>query len=141
MIRRRERGSAVVEFLLVTLVFVVPLFYVVVAVSDIQRASYAITAASAAGARAFHTAPTQAAAPSRLRQAVELTLGDHGIDGAKVTHRCLPRCHEPGSSIEVEIRLERSLPLVPAIFGERPAAVNLTSRHIEPFGKYRANAG
>src|SRR5690606_32093516 len=135
-----EDGSAVVEFTMLSLILIVPLFYMLIAVFEVQRASFAVTAASLAGTRAFTQSPDLATAEKAWRRAVDVTLADHGVTGAEVKRSCRPRCFVSGSTVEVSIVVQQPLPLAPRIFGETLTTIKVESRHSEPFGKYRANA-
>nr|MBA2738363.1 hypothetical protein [Nocardioidaceae bacterium] len=59
---RSERGSALVEFTWLCLLLLVPMVYLLLAAMDVQRASYAATAASRAAGRAYVLAPDTASA-------------------------------------------------------------------------------
>lgn len=135
-----DRGSAAIEFITLTVVILVPLFYAVVAVFDVQRASYAVTSASMAGARAFTAAADPVSGEQQLRRAAKLALSDFGVTDAEITVSCTPRCFVAGSTVIVSVRTEKRLPLVPEWFGTSLASVEVTSLHEEPFGTYRASA-
>ena len=134
----RERGSATVEFTWLTLLLLVPLVYVVIAVFETQRTAYAVAAASEAGARAFIQSEDGATAESRARVAARLVLADHDVSGASVSTRCEPSCFVPGSTVVVDVRSSQRLPLAPDLFGDPVASFDVSSRHTEPFGRYRA---
>lgn len=140
MTQRDETGSALIEFTMLTLVVIVPLLYVLVAVFQVQRASFGVTAASLAATRAFVQSPDLATAERRWRHAADVTLADHGIADAQVTRRCEPQCFVSGSSVEVVITVEQPLPMMPTVFGDSLSSIIVESRHTEPFGRYRANA-
>ncbi len=67
--RRSERGTATVEFVWLTILLLAPFVYVLIAVFDAQRASYAVSAASRSAARAYLVAPDAASAEQRARVA------------------------------------------------------------------------
>lgn len=140
MNRRDEKGSAIVEFTMLTLIFIVPLFYIIVAVFEVQRASFAATAASVAGTRAFVQAPDLEIAERSWRRAIEVTLADHGVAGAAFSRTCQPQCFVSGSSVEISVMVDQPLPLAPRVLGETLTSITIESRHSEPFGKYRADA-
>ena len=52
-LRPAERGSAIVEFHFLGLLLLVPLVYVLLAVLDVQRASYGVTQAAREAGRIF----------------------------------------------------------------------------------------
>lgn len=133
-----ERGSATVEFTWLTILLLVPLLYVVIAVFETQRAAYGVSAASEAAARSFLQADDLESARSRAQAAARLVLADHDVTGATVATRCRPACFEPGSTVIVEVRSSRRLPLAPDLFGDPIASFDVDATHTEPFGRYRA---
>ena len=101
--RRRDRdesGTALVEFVWLAILLIVPLLYIVLAAFDTQRAAYAASAAARSAGRAFVTAPDQATGYARAREAVRLAYRDQRLDAApevRITCRPDPRnCLTPG---------------------------------------------
>jgi Flp pilus assembly protein TadG len=72
-----EQGAAVVEFLLVFLVLVVPLVYAIVVMADVQRALLAVSTAAREAGRVYVTAPPQDAG-RRAESAYEEVLRNFG---------------------------------------------------------------
>ncbi|EFQ82798.1 hypothetical protein HMPREF0063_12007 [Aeromicrobium marinum DSM 15272] len=137
---RRERGSATIEFIWLTLLLLVPLVYVMVAVFDTQRAAYGVSAASQSAAQAFVRSPDVVTAERRARTAAQLALDDHGLPAATVTIACLPStadCLAPGSKVRVLVRTTQPLPLTPAVLGDQVGAITVDSTHTETYGTYR----
>ena len=83
----RERGSAVVEFVLLGLVLLVPLLYLALALSAVQRTAFGVTQAAREAGRAYVTG-TAATAPARAEAAARLALADQGVpvDGVRVRY-------------------------------------------------------
>jgi Flp pilus assembly protein TadG len=137
---RREDGSAVVEFVWLTVLLLVPFVYLLVAVFDAQRAAYGVSAASRSAARAFLQAPDVGTAGDRARTAARVALDDQGLDGADVRVVCLPTpsdCLEPGSSVRVVVRTTQPLPLTPDALGSQLGGIVVDSTHTEPYGEFR----
>ena len=84
MRRRADRGSAVVELVWLLLLLLVPLVYLLIAVFDVQRASYGLSGAARAAARAYSLAPDEASAPARARAAAAVALHDQRVDPGDV---------------------------------------------------------
>ena len=89
MTSRRERGTATVEFVWLTILLLVPFVYVLIAVFDTQRASYAVSAASRSAARAYLQAADPATGEQRARFAARVALDDQDVD-ANVVISCEP---------------------------------------------------
>ena len=70
--RRDESGTALVEFVWLAILLIVPMLYIVLAAFDTQRSAYAASAAARSAGRAFVTAPDQATGYARARAAVRL---------------------------------------------------------------------
>jgi hypothetical protein len=140
MTRRLERGTATIEFVWLTILLLAPFVYVLIAVFDTQRASYAVSSASRSAARAYLMATDPASAEQRARVAARVALGDQGVD-ADVLISCLPRpadCLQPGSSVRVVVRTIQPLPLTPSVLGDQLGGIAVSSTHTESFGTYRA---
>jgi Flp pilus assembly protein TadG len=144
--RRDERGSAVVEFSWLAILLMVPLVYVMLAVFDVQRASYGATAATRAAGRAFIIVPeglSEDDARARAFDAARLAMKDQGMelspDQLRIT--CDPACLEPGSTVTVTLDTEVRLPLIPDALGGEPPAIHISASHTEPYGDYREAKG
>lgn len=138
---RRDRGTATIEFIWMSLLLLVPLVYVLIAVFDTQRAAYGVSTASRAAALAFLQSPDPASGELRAKAAADVALADQGLDGASVRVRCLPsaaECFEPGSSVRVVVRATQRLPLTPSALGQQLGGITVDSTHTESFGSYRA---
>lgn len=140
--RRRDIGSGTVEFVWLAVLLLVPMVYILIAVFDVQRAAYGVSAASKAAARAFLLAPDVAAAHRGAEQAARLALADQGLEGAHISIVCTPQpgdCLTTGSSVRVEVRATQPLPMTPSALGDQIAPITVVSTHIEPYGAYRAD--
>ncbi len=139
---RDEVGSALVELTWLGLLLLVPLVYLLVAVFQVQSASYAVSGAARAAARAYALAPDEASAPMRARSALSVALADHGIDvdevGMQVTCRPEPRnCLAPGSVISVSVARQVRLPLAPQALGSQAPSLRVEAAHAVGYGTFR----
>lgn len=137
---RRERGTATVEFVWLTILLLVPLVYIVVTVFEVQRAAYGVSAASRSAAQAFVRSPDVVTAEQRARIAARLALDDHGLDVADVIITCTPTpadCLTPGSAVRVTIRTQKAMPLTPEVLGEQLGAITVDSVHTAIYGSFR----
>lgn len=76
----REEGNAVVEFVFVALVVLVPLIYIIVLFATIQRDQLAVTTAAREAGRAFATSDTPDQGMTRARVAAQMAYDDAGLD-------------------------------------------------------------
>jgi len=137
---RREKGTATVEFVWLSILLLVPFVYVLIAVFDTQRASYAVSAASRSAARAYLQAADPTTGEQQARVAARVALDDHDVD-ADISISCEPApadCLQPGSSVRVMVRTVQPLPLTPSALGDQIGGIAVDSTHTEPFGTYRA---
>lgn len=139
--RRLERGddggSAIVEFVFVAVVVMVPLIYLIAAVATVQRNQLAVSQAARDAGRAFATSDTAAEADLRVRAAVRLALADQGLPN-DATVRFVPpgsSCDagpitpklEAGAEFAVCVSRRTRLPAVPSV---------LSGRGIRSIGEY-----
>ena len=96
MIRRLrldDSGSAILEFIFLAVVVLVPLVYLIASVATVQRSMLGVREASREAGRAFATAASSDSARGRTTAAVRLALANQGLpDDATV------RFVEPSSS-------------------------------------------
>ena len=142
MSRRGEGGTALVEFVWLAILLLVPMLYIVLAVFETQRASYAASAAARSASRAFVTSPDQASAYARAQAAARLAFGDQHIEAADFTLviTCRPdpeRCLTPGSVVAAEVRSAADLPLMPTALGSNTPRIAVAAVHRSPYGTFR----
>lgn len=83
--RDDDAGSALIEFVFVAVIVMVPLVYLIVSVAAVQRSELAVSQAAREAGRAFATADSAADALPRARAAVRIALQDEGLsDDAEV---------------------------------------------------------
>jgi len=143
-VRRRARdeaGTALIEFVWLAILLIVPLLYIVLAAFDTQRAAYAASAAARSAGRAFLTAPDQASGYARAEAAVRLAYGDQRLEdvpAVRITCRPDPRdCLSPGSVVRAEVHSSVALPLMPAALGSNTPTIRVDSEHEAPYGTFR----
>lgn len=142
MSRRDQRGTAIVEFVWLAILLLVPLLYIVLAVFETQRASYAASAAARSATRAYVTSPDQATGASRARAAAALAFRDQGVEagGFELVLTCRPdptACLTPGSVVIAEVRSAVALPLMPAALGGDTPSIRVDAVHRSPYGTFR----
>lgn len=139
--RRDEGGTAIVEFVWLALLLIVPLLYIVLSVFETQRTAYAASAAARSAGRAFVTAPDQATGHARAQAAARLAFDDQGSEAAvEVRISCRPRpgdCLTPGSVVRAEVHTWAKLPLVPSALGGDAPRISVQAEHRAPYGTFR----
>ncbi|ANP71917.1 hypothetical protein [Cryobacterium arcticum] len=114
-----ETGSASLEFITVGLILLVPLVYLILAMSVLQGGALAVEGAARQAARVYVLAPNSADAEARAERAVLVGLADYGIDAdaAEVSITCAGggACLSRRSVVTVTVRLQVALPFVPGV--------------------------
>ena len=95
--RQGDDGTAVIEFVGVTLLLLLPLLYLLLAVFSVQRAAFGVTQAAREAGRAYSTAPSSAVGLQRAQYAARLTMTDQGV-ADRTSVRFAPEGTNCGSS-------------------------------------------
>ena len=112
-VHHEDRGSAVVEFVFLTVVVLVPLIYLVLTVARIQAGTYAVAQAAREAGRAYVTAESAESAPGRAHAAAEIAFADFGFAGGLEIGCDGSPCLRPEGRITTRARVSVPLPLVP----------------------------
>ncbi|MFD1714158.1 hypothetical protein ACFSBZ_06725 [Amnibacterium flavum] len=132
-----DRGSAALEFITAGVLLLVPIVYLVIAMSAIQAATFATEGAARNAARIFATSDTQASAESAAERSVAFALADFGIDSgaARVDVSCTPSaadCLARESLVTVTVRVDVPLPFIPSMVANViPTSVPVEARAIQ----------
>lgn len=143
---RGEDGSASIEFLTVGLLLLVPTVYLVLALSAIQAASFAVEGAARQASRVFVQASSLAEAEAAAERAIAVTLADYGLEAADadVAISCTPTpsdCLTRRGFVTVAISTVAPLPLFPEALGaDIPLGVPIDSVATEQVSRF-AGAG
>lgn len=113
-----ERGSASLEFITAGILLLLPLVYLVLAMSAIQGGALAVEGAARQAAQVFVQGDDAEASLAAAQRAVEVTLADYGLDAADATVQisCSPNprdCLAREGLVTVHIVTAVTLPLVP----------------------------
>ncbi len=141
--QNRERGSAIIEFIFLGILLLIPLVFIMLTAFDVQSSAYAASAASRAGSRAYVLAGSNGeSATGAMNTAVNLALDDQGVrsDALAPQVSCsAPGCLQPGSSVTITVVVNVPLPLPDFMKSwTNKSAVTVRSSHTTPYGDYRA---
>lgn len=75
-----EHGAAIVEFTFLAIIVILPLLYVVIGFSAVQRGAFAATAGAREAGRALSTAEDAATGLARAQYAAEIAVEDQSVD-------------------------------------------------------------
>lgn len=144
LLARDDSGNAILEFVFVAVVVLVPLVYLIASVAAVQRTQLAVSDAARNAGRAFATSATTGEAAARARAAVRLALadqglpddaqvrfvaGDAGCDSAPVTPALTP-----GAVFTVCVTRRVDLPGIPSVLaGRGVTSVGAFVVHVDDF--------
>ena len=140
----RDAGNAIVEFVYLAVLLMVPLVYVLLTVFRVQSAAFAVSSAAREAGRVYATSDSVDDAGPRASAAAGIVMADSGLSLSAGDLRITcstARCLQPGSRVEVAMTYRVNLPLVPRFFADRAvASISVTSHHLEVVDRYRAPA-
>ncbi|HEX2810700.1 MAG TPA: TadE family protein [Kineosporiaceae bacterium] len=129
--RQAEQGSAVVEFVTLGVLILLPLVYLVLTLGRLQAGAFAVDGAAREAARTFIAAPDDATARARAVAAVRLGLKDEGFDADPATALTITcsatPCLTPKGRVAVQVAVDVVLPGIPG-FVDRLASTHVTVR-------------
>ncbi len=142
-----DGGSAIVEFVFLAVVVMVPLVYLIVAVSVVQRSRLAVTDSAREVGRAYATSPTAAQSMPRARAALRLSLASVGLHpddvelrfvaaGSSCTSAAIEPVLDPGAVFAVCVTRKVRLPAVPSVVAGR--GIHTVGIYVVHVDDYRA---
>ena len=138
-----DAGNAIVEFLAVTLLLLIPILYLVLVLGRLQAATFAADGAAREAGRAYAQAATRDQGKERAVAAVRIALRDQGFDdvdpSAALAVECssVP-CLEPGSDLATKVTFAVRLPFVPSfVRAVVPVEIPVRGDSVEPVDSFR----
>lgn len=116
--RGDDEGSAVVEFLLVGVVLLVPILIFVGVLAQAQAAAFAAVAAAQQGSQVLATQPAGEVSTAQVQAAAALPAADQGFDDGEVavSVTCSDgACEEAGATATVTAVATIRLPRIPFV--------------------------
>jgi Flp pilus assembly protein TadG len=140
-----DDGNAILEFIFVAVIVMVPLIYVIVAVATVQRGQLAVSQAAREAGRAFATSDAQEDAARRVQAAVRLAFTDQGLSdepdvrfvaaGAPCSAAPVTPTLSAGAEYAVCVSRRSELPGVPTVLQGR--GVTTVGRYVVHVDDYR----
>lgn len=129
---RADAGTAVIEFIFASVVLLIPVIYLMLALAQLQAASYATTSAAMSASRiaARDANPSEA----RARAVAKMHFADFGVDDAptSIAYSCAGPCGRAGSLVTAHVETKVSLPGFPLLFGsENSPHITLRANHTD----------
>lgn len=115
----RDGGSAVVEFVTLGVLLLIPVVYLVLVLGRLQAAAFTAEGAAREASRVFAAAPDDETGARHAQAAVRLALNDQGFDDVDASRAAVVECGrtpcvQPESVIRVTVTVDVVLPGVPA---------------------------
>jgi Flp pilus assembly protein TadG len=135
-----DDGNAIVEFVYLAVLMMIPLTYLLLTVFRVQGAAFAVSSATREAGRVYVTSPP-ADADGRATTAATIVMADSGLDldDGQVSITCSARpCLTPGANVDVVIGYDVELPFLPRFLdGALPASIHVQGRHLEVVDRFR----
>lgn len=136
MSRRDDIGQALVETLLLALVFLVPLLWLLASLSHVHRAALAASAAAREAGFEAARSPARASAGEAVDLAVHRAFEDHGLPSEHVRLQWTTTGLERGGRLEVRVSYPVPVLRVPFLAAASGPVVWVRARHsarVDPF--------
>ena len=144
-VRRRlgqpDEGRAIIEFVFLGLLLLLPLVYLVLTAARLQAAAFSASLAGRESGRAFVTATGDADARARAQTAAGLAFDDFSFSaGTSLSLACDGSpCLRPEGTVTSTATIEVELPLIPDFLAERlPSSVTISSSHVAAVDRFVA---
>lgn len=133
-----DEGSAVIEFLALGLLLLLPAVWFLLAVAEVQASSYAAVGAADQAAKMHTTGdadPGERAA--RSEAAVTAALADFGIgtERAQISRQCSPDCEAAGALVGYTVEIRVPVPLIPDFAGLEHRLVTVSASSTQVRGE------
>ncbi|WP_258935014.1 hypothetical protein [Nesterenkonia pannonica] len=124
-----DEGSALIEFIALTLLLLLPVVWLITAAASLQASAYAATAAADQAAKVYAASGDQALA-AEAAGAVLRDFG-HSPEAADLRRSCSASC-EPGAVVHYTVDIAVPLPAAPEFLGSRShmMTVSSTAAHV-----------
>ncbi len=134
-----QEGSAVVEFIFLAVLLMVPVMYLILTVGQVQGGAYAVVGAADQAAKVFVLNTDPATARQAAEQAVSLAVEDMGFDAANatLTITCDGGCLTAGSIVHARVELFVELPVVGAVPGVTATAATVDASASQKVGRFK----
>jgi hypothetical protein len=111
----RDDGNAIVEFLGIALLLLVPTVYLVLVLGRLQSAAFGVEGAAREAVRAAVASASHNTSPeTAARSATDIALADQGLRSPDaLTLLCDPSCTQPQAQITAHVAVDVELPLMP----------------------------
>jgi hypothetical protein len=137
-----DDGNAVVEFIGLSVVLIIPVAYLALTLGRVQGAVFATEAAARESARVYVSSTDRDQAVVRAQIVAGLALRDQGFEDDPSTALALAcssqPCLEPGSQVTARVEVQVPLPFVPGFVRDLvPLQVPVAAERTAPVDEFR----
>lgn len=134
-----ERGSAIVEFIFLAVLLMIPVVYLILTVGQVQAGAYAVVGAADQAAKVYVLNGDLPSAQQAAEQAVRLAVEDMGFDAANATLAitCDGGCLTAGTTVHARVELRIELPVVGSVPGVTATAATVDASASQKVGRFR----
>jgi hypothetical protein len=136
-----DEGRAIVEFIFLGVLLLLPLVYLVLTAARLQAASFSASLAGREAGRAFVTGSSDGEGLARAQSAASLAFEDFAFtEGATLELACDGSpCLRPDGVVTSTATIVVQLPLIPDFVAQHvPAAVTISSTHVASVDRFVA---
>jgi hypothetical protein len=147
-VRCADDGNAILEFVALTALFLIPLTYLILAVFQVPGAAYGATEAAREAGHSFVEADSLEAAYAESCAAARIALLDQRVAGtADCSGELLISCVSDhacsvdlsaGSIVRAHVALDVPLPFLPSALFGIPLTIRVSASHDEVVDQYRS---
>jgi len=139
---QRDGGSALVEFLGLAVVLLIPVVYLILTLTQLHAGKFAAASAAQSAARAFVTSQDVESAHQRASLSTRIALDDQGFSDIAVADVLAVRCEKqacltPDSNIWVAVEIPIRVPGIPFI-GNGPKIMTASAAQAATVERFRA---
>ncbi|MCZ2403914.1 hypothetical protein IV498_12165 [Paenarthrobacter sp. Z7-10] len=138
--RSEEEGSAVLEFVFLAVLLMIPVVYFILTLGQLQGGAFTAAGAADQAAKVYVIAVDPGTARAAAEQAVLLAMADAGLApaNAQLKISCRPAdCLAPGSTVTATVTIAIELPLIPSLPGVNLRVAQLRSAASATVGRFR----
>jgi hypothetical protein len=138
-----DEGSAIIEFVFLAVLMLVPIVYLIVALGRIQAGALAVEQGAREAGRAFVTAPDEGSGAGRAQAAAALAFHDQGFagpyDGQLRVSCSVAPCLTGNARVTVDAQITVLLPGVPRFLSHViPVQMRLDATHVATVDQFAA---
>lgn len=135
----RERGSALVETVVIGVVFMIPLVWLLGVLADLHRGALAATAAAREAGADAARATSVGDAQRAIDVAVARAFRDHGLDPADADVRwSTSPAMERGGAVEIEVGYSVAVLQAPLLGRVGEPSIEVNAQHVARIDPFRS---